>query len=149
MYPVKYDEYVVLYSDKYNIDTSLVYSVMKNESGFSENARSMRDAIGLMQITADTGAWIASEISVTDYSLSDPETNIMFSCWYLEYLTDRFDNLETALAAYNAGEGVVSRWLKDPEISSNGSRLDIIPYGETDRYVKRVINTYNIYNKLY
>ncbi len=149
VYPVKYSSIVDKYSQRYNVESALVYSVMKTESGFSESAKSSKNAIGLMQITSDTAYWIADRMNVDDFILSDPETNIMFSCWYMRYLTDKFGETKTALAAYNAGEGNVQRWLDTPSYSSDGVSLDKIPYGETDRYVKAVMKTYNIYNKLY
>ena len=148
-YPVRYGDLVRRYSCEYNVDSSLVLSVMKNESGFKSDAISPKDAVGLMQITPATGHWIANNMNISDYSLENPETNIMFSCWYLDYLTQRFGDIKTAVAAYNAGEGNVSNWLENPDFSSDGITLSDIPYGETDRYVKKVMNAYNIYNKLY
>ena len=148
-YPIKYGDYVHKYSMEYNLDSSLVFSVMKSESGFKHNVVSSKDAVGLMQITPDTGEWIAENMDIDDYSLMNPETNIMFSCWYLDYLTERFDDVETAIAAYNAGEGNVDSWLENPDFSADGVTLLSIPYSETDKYVKKVMNAYNIYNKLY
>ena len=57
-------------------------------------------------------------------------------------------NKEAAVAAYNAGF-VVGDWLKDPNYSSDGKNLDKIPYGETEQYVKKVMNTKKMYKKLY
>ncbi len=149
VYPLKFSGFVSKYSAQYDVDTRLVYSIMKAESNFSVTAVSGKDAVGLMQLMPATALWIAQQLDVQGYSLYDPETNIMFSCWYLSYLTDKFSSLETAVAAYNAGEGVVKQWLKNPGLSRDGEQLYKIPYNETNRYVKKVMNAYNIYNCLY
>lgn len=149
VYPTKYKEAVDKYSAEFNVDRSLIYSIMKNESGFSETAVSHKNAVGLMQITPETAEWIAEKINVTDYSLADPEDNIRFSCWYIEYLCRNFGSLETAVAAYNAGEGNVKKWLNDARYSTDGKNLSAIPFGETEKYVVNVMSAYNIYNKLY
>ena len=148
-YPMVYSDYVLKYAEEFDVDSSLVFSVMKNESGFDKNAYSNKDAVGLMQITNKTAKWIADNLNLSDYCLSDPETNIKFSCWYLGYLKGKFLNLHTAIAAYNAGEGNVCKWLKDDAHSIDGVNLFNIPFHETDIYVKKVMNTYKIYEKLY
>lgn len=148
-YPVKYVKIVDKYAFEYNLDRNLLYSIMKNESGFSKNAVSEKNAVGLMQITPETANWIAEEMNIESFSLSDPETNIKFSCWYVNYLCSSFETVETAVAAYNAGEGTVKKWLNDGRYSNDGVILNDIPYNETKKYVSNVISAYNIYNKLY
>ena len=59
------------------------------------------------------------------------------------------NNLSTALAAYNAGLGNVSKWLDDPEYSADGANLDIVPYKETDGYVKKTLEYMEKYEKYY
>ena len=54
-FPIKYEEYVTKYSEEYNLDPYFVLSVMKAESNFNPNAKSNRNALGLMQITEETG----------------------------------------------------------------------------------------------
>lgn len=148
-YPIKYRAAIEKYSAEYNVDGKLMLSIMKNESGFSKNAVSRKNAVGLMQITPETAQWIAEKTDAGEFLLSDPETNIMFSCWYMDYLCGRFSSVKTAVAAYNAGEGNVKRWLQDGRYSHDGVELSKIPYGETSKYVSDVMSAYNIYNKLY
>ena len=57
--------------------------------------------------------------------------------------------LSTALAAYNAGLGNVSKWLVNPEYSSDGNTLDVVPYKETDGYVEKTLKYMEKYNKYY
>ncbi|MDD5945617.1 MAG: lytic transglycosylase domain-containing protein [Clostridia bacterium] len=153
LYPVKYSEYVDKYSEEYDVDKKLVYAVIKAESGFDASNRSRTGARGLMQIMPDTGKWAAELIEIDDYSpdmLYEPDTNIHIGCWYLRYLLDMYeDNMPTALAAYNAGLGNVSKWLADGEYSSDGNTLDNIPYGETEKYVEKTIKYMEKYDRYY
>ena len=59
------------------------------------------------------------------------------------------DDVEVALAAYNAGMGNVSGWLESGDYSHDGETLHTIPYPETDAYVKKVQRAYGLYQKLY
>lgn len=148
-YPMRYRGIVERYASEFDVESGLIYSIMKNESGFSEKAVSDKNAVGLMQITPSTAEWISEKINETDYCLSDPDVNIRFSCWYISYLCKTFGSVETAVAAYNAGEGNVKKWLNDGRYSFDGKSLSVIPFGETEKYVKNVMSSYKIYNKLY
>ncbi len=122
------------------VECSLVYSVMKAESGFDENALSSAGAIGLMQLMPATAEFVC-RMNRLEYDVSwlkKGDYNTELGCLYLAYLLNRFENEETALAAYNAGEGTVADWLKNSKFSSDGKSLERIPYEETARYVKKV-----------
>jgi len=153
MYPLTYSQHVEKYADEYGLDKNLVYSIIKAESGFDSQAISPRDAKGLMQILDSTGEWAAEKIKIKDFKSSmllEPQTNIKIGCWYIARLLNQYDqNIELALAAYNAGSGNVSKWLKDTSISSNGKTLDRIPFEETKNYVDKIKKYNNMYKKLY
>ena len=106
-----------------------------------------------MQITGDTGAWIASKMHLKDYSeskLYEPEYNIKMGCWYLNNLRQEFgSDIDLILAAYNAGRGNVKSWLQSQNYSQDGKKLQYIPFKETDQYVKKIETNYNIYKFIY
>ena len=150
-FPREYSTYVQEYSAKYDLDPNLVYAVMKTESNFDPNAQSDVGAKGLMQITDSTGEWIAKQMGVTNFNssmLKDPRTSVEFGCWYLEDLYQQYGNWDLVIAAYNAGRGNVDSWLSSGDYSKNGN-LNYIPFGETDKYVKRVDVFDKIYTALY
>lgn len=153
LFPQKYLEYVDKFSEKYNIEPSLVYAVMLTESHFVPDALSRKGAKGLMQISDLTGEWAAEEIGIMGYtndSLYNPEVNIEIGCWYLNKLIVQFNEpLETALAAYNAGSGNVSKWLANNQYSDDGKTLKQIPFKETRNYIKKVLTAKKIYELLY
>lgn len=152
LFPFKYKADVVKYSEENNIDPRLVLSIIKVESNFKEDAISKKGALGLMQMTAETGSWVAKQLNISGFRgemLLKPETNIKFGCWYLNNLNEEFNDLDLVLAAYNGGRGNVKKWLSDEDHSMDGKRLHNIPFKETDKYVKKVKTYYNIYKRLY
>ncbi len=152
-YPLEYAELIDAYAEQYQLDPALVCAVIYAESSFREGAVSVDGARGLMQIMPDTGEWIASKLGEADYSaerLFEPELNIRYGCWFLNYLFNRFaGDSQKALAAYNAGQGNVDSWLKRPECSSDGVTLEHIPVRETRNYVKKVKAAHDVYLELY
>jgi len=152
-FPYKYQEYVDKYGAQYNLDPLFVLAVIKTESKFDEDAKSHKNAVGLMQITVATGEWAAKEMGYSTFSkenLYDEEYNIRMGCWYLRRLNDTFDgDLDLTVAAYNAGPTNVQSWLKNEKYSSNGKSIDYIPFGETKKYVDKVDAYYHVYEYLY
>ncbi len=147
-YPMKYNEEIKIYAEKYQVEASLVASVACAESGFNENAISSKGAVGIMQLMPETAEWLCSKIGI-DYDkekLIDVNYNIEIGTYYLSYLINLFDNQKVALCAYNAGIGNVRNWLKNREYSKDGKTLNKIPFDETNNYVKKV-NKNNYYYK--
>ncbi|MBI1943176.1 MAG: lytic transglycosylase domain-containing protein [Betaproteobacteria bacterium] len=111
---------------KYGIDPWLLHSVIMAESGYDPHAVSPQGASGLMQLLPET----AARMGVRD--LFDPRQNIDGGARYLRNLLALFDNdVELALAAYNAGEGAVMR---------AGNRIPRMR--ETIAYVPKVLGHY-------
>lgn len=135
-YPRPYAEEV----QKSGLPSALVYAVIKAESSFREDAVSRAGAVGLMQIRPATAEFICTRQGIAFESalLKEGSYNISVGCMYLKYLIERFTVLETALAAYNAGEGKVRSWLKNSDFSADGIVLRKIPYPETQEYIKKV-----------
>ena len=128
------------------LDDALVYSVMKAESNFQEDAESDAGAVGIMQLLPSTALFVCEreDIPFDAARLKEGEYNVTLGCVYLSYLLEVFEE-ETALAAYNAGEGRVREWLKDGRYSANGRTLFHIPYPETARYLKKI----SFFRKIY
>lgn len=152
-FPYKYREYVDKYSSQYNLDPLLVLAVIKTESKFDDDAHSHKNAVGLMQITIDTGEWAAKEMGYSKFSKEDlynEEYNIKMGCWYLRRLNDTFNkDMDLTIAAYNAGPTNVQSWLVNRNYSADGKSVDYIPFGETKKYVDKVNAYYRIYEYLY
>ena len=152
-YPVAYVDLIKQYADQYELDPYLVQSIMRCESSNDPTAKSDVGAIGLMQIMPESGEWIGHKIDPElAYSLDmleDPATSIEYGCWYLRFLSQRFDGrLMEIVSAYNAGHGTVEDWLSDARFSQNG-QLTVIPYEDTARYYEKVVAAYENYTTLY
>ena len=116
----------------YQIDAALLHAVISAESGYNPAAVSYKGAVGLMQLMPET----AQRYGVKDSF--DPAQNIRGGAQYLGYLLQRFgNNLELALAAYNAGENAVIR-----------HGYSIPPYRETLGYVPKVLKLQKNYRSI-
>ena len=151
-YRLLYPDIVMEMSAEYQVDPYLVAAVIHCESSNNKEAVSPVGAMGLMQIMPDTGGWIAEKLELegfTQQQLFEPELNIRFGCWYLDYLSKKFDgNRTSVLAAYNGGPGNVEKWLADDRYSADGQLTDI-PFPETERYIEKVQRAYEKYLNLY
>ncbi len=149
LFPVKYSEQILEYSEKYDLEPGFVCAIIKAESGFDTTAESHKGARGLMQLMPATIDWAVENMGIENFSyadIEDPDVNIEIGCWVLNFLARQFNNNEELMAAaYNAGSGNVTNWLADTQYSSDGEYLDYIPYKETENYVKKVM----FYEKVY
>ena len=150
-YPLYYKASIKNYCQQYNLQPELIASIINTESSFDQNATSSKGAIGLMQIMPSTAFWICKKNQIeliSTQQLYDPDTNIKIGCLYLSYLIDKFENIDNALYAYNAGEGTVKTWLLNKNYSSDGKTLNNIPYPETENYTKKIYNNLKLYKYL-
>ena len=104
-----------------------------------------------MQIMPSTGEEIASALG-EQYDpdmLFDPETSIRYGTFYLEEQMNRFNkNTAVVLAAYNAGPHRAEQWIADYGFDSR-NHIAYIPYGETRKYVDKVLKVQKVYELLY
>jgi soluble lytic murein transglycosylase len=130
----------------------LVYSIMREESGYRPEVISVSGARGLLQLMPETATRVAQSVELDGFEPDDlfrPAVNIELGSAYLGQLLARFDgNAAAAIGSYNAGPDAVSRWIRD-----SGAPDDVwveqIPYGQTRAYVKRVLRSLHVYQVLY
>jgi soluble lytic murein transglycosylase-like protein len=121
----EYDEIINRHCARYGVDPILAKAVIQVESNFNPGVVSHKGASGLMQLMPGT----ARRFGVS--SIFDPEENIRGGIEYLSVLQRLFpNNLSHVLAAYNAGEGAVTRYRGIP------------PYAETQSYVVKALSVY-------
>jgi soluble lytic murein transglycosylase-like protein len=94
-----------------DVDSALVLSIMKQESGFKTTARSYVGASGLMQIMPATFAGIKARSGITG-DIYDQKTNICAGVFHIAGLLGRYadspNKVQLALAAYNGGPGAAA-----------------------------------------
>ena len=92
---------------------------------------------------------IAEKIDCSDVDLNNPEINIRLGIKHLADLIDRYNNEKMAIIAYNAGMGNVDSWIDKGIIDKDGTNLENVPYKETNMYLRKVLQNYEIYCMLY
>ena len=146
-FPVRYMS--IIEENAGDIDPSWILAVIMAESSFRPHAESHVGAQGLMQLMPSTAEWVAGLMGMDDFEphmIWDPEVNIALGSFYLNRLMRMYNgDLNLALAAYNAGQGNVNRWLANPDISADGINLDVIPFNETYNYLRRVTFNQRVY----
>ena len=126
--PTNYDPYIREAARLYQIPEALVRAVIRVESNFDPRAVSRANAQGLMQLIPAT----AERMLVSDPF--DARQNVLGGTRYLRVLANLFNgNIQLTLAAYNAGENAVIKYRGIP------------PFEETQMYVTKVMQFYNIY----
>ncbi|HEX8947869.1 MAG TPA: transglycosylase SLT domain-containing protein [Dissulfurispiraceae bacterium] len=144
-YPLGYWNEVEEAAKKRDIDPYLVLSVMREESRFAPDARSIAGAMGLMQMMPQTAHKFNKNIKAGSKhaaELYDPETNISIGTRYLKQLLSRYGSIPLALAAYNGGEDMVNEWVRNGKYASIDEFIEDIPFDETRNYVKKVMTSY-------
>jgi soluble lytic murein transglycosylase len=135
-------------ADKH-LDPALIAAVIYAETKFDART-SPAGALGLMQIEPQTAEFLARRSGATTFTIADlatPEVNIAYGSYYVRYLIDHYrGNVVLALAAYNAGQTNVDRWVAR---AGGGLSPDQIPFGETRAYVARVLWAQGEYRRTY
>jgi soluble lytic murein transglycosylase len=142
-YPLHYTSIVKGHARNYRLEPALLAAVIYTESKFHADAKSSSGAIGLMQLLPSTAHGIALHTGGSRFQTSDlydPEINVRYGAWYLRHLLDKYGDEQEALAAYNAGQDNVDRWLA----SRSGIR-----FSETRAYVRRVEDLKRIYRRIW
>lgn len=155
IYQKNYEEIIVKYSEKYQVDENLIFAIIKTESNFDKDVSSNKGAVGLMQLMTDTAKEVALkndielDVNNIEQDLLNPEKNIEIGTKYAEMMIKKYENIQVALAAYNAGTGTVDNWIEKGIIKADGSDIENIPFKETNMYVRKILRDYEIYAKLY
>jgi soluble lytic murein transglycosylase len=152
IFPIDYWELIQTHATAKRLDPFLVAALVAQESTFQADVRSVANAWGLMQIIPATGRRYATTLGIKPFAtsrLTDPEINVRIGTTYFSDLLRQFGDAAPALAAYNAGENRVERWLAERPGVDRDEFIDDIPFPETQNYVKRILGTAEDYRILY
>jgi soluble lytic murein transglycosylase len=148
-YPLRYEAQIADSASRHHISPFLVAAIINAESSWRADRKSGAGAVGLMQVMPDTATELARRgtVDATEFPvarLSEPGVNIEYGTAYVRYLVARYHELQTALAAYNAGLRHADEWAK-----KGGDIRTAIEYPETKHYVLRVTRGKERYEALY
>jgi len=151
-YPRPWAELVIRESEATNLPAALTWAIMREESAFNPEARSIADAIGLMQLIAPTARATArgTQLPYDEDALRRPEISIALGTRLLSSLRASFPgNRSLAIAAYNGGSRAVRRWLGERGGDDFDLFVERISFDETRAYLKRVLTSEAAYAYLY
>lgn len=153
-HPVPYPVQVVSAAGREGIAPCVLYGMMREESGFDNDVVSRAGAVGLMQLMPETARALARHVDLKPEAgdrLGDPIVNVSIGSWYAaDLLRAGQGSVVWMLAAYNAGPAAANQWIKPGESGDAAiDAVDSIDYKETRAYVKRVVESANVYRALY
>jgi soluble lytic murein transglycosylase len=153
LFPLNYWETIKSEAEQRQIDPYLIASIIRQESGFEPSTVSNADAIGIMQIMPAEAASIAARAGLpppTREQLFDPKVNIAVGvAEFAQKLAAEHGNTTLAIAAYNAGEEPVGRWIAQTPVDDEDLFVESIPFAETRLYVKTVSRNRFEYRRIY
>ena len=150
-FPLKYRGLVTTEAESHTLDMAWVYAVIRQESAFMRDAHSHAGALGLMQLMPATARMVARSLPKHNRparrQLLEPSINIALGSAYLNQLKQQLQgNPVLATAAYNAGPHRVAKWLPSTQLPAD-IWVELVPFRETQRYIKRVLSYMVIYDK--
>ena len=155
-FPMEHLDTIEKLAPQNNFPVSLILAIIRQESFFYDDVVSSAGAIGLMQIMPSTGKFVADNNGVgrsfTKEKLNNPELNIKYGIWYLDYIRSSVgDNTGMILASHNAGPGNLKRWEEMFPVYNSDPVLffELIPARQTRNFVRHVLVNQRIYEKLY
>lgn len=153
LFPQPYWNDLVADSQRNGLDPYLVASLIRQESEFNAGAVSPANAYGLMQLLPSVGKAAAKKNGIKGFDarqLLNPSVNLLLGTTNLRQVLDRFGGqVEYALAAYNAGDTPIRRWLATNDYKDVAEYVESIPYTETREYVQAIMRNREIYRVLY
>ena len=150
-FPMPFKDSVVQRSKAIGLDPAYVYGLIRQESRFIMDAKSVVGAAGLMQVMPATARWTAKKIGLVNFQphqITDRETNIAIGTGYLKLVLDSFDGaMPLAAAAYNAGPGRPRLWRGQTgaPVMEAAIWAENVPFHETRDYVKKVLANTTLY----
>ena len=154
LFPVAYLDDLRRLLKESGLDPYLVLGLIRQESAFSTTARSVSDAIGLMQLLPSTAAeesrFRGSRAELIR-RLEEPLFNLELGCGYLEKMRRQLDGqIPLALASYNGGATRIRAvYLRYRDRLTMAEIVEMIPMSQSRNYVKSILRNWNYYLLLY
>ncbi|MGK7897621.1 MAG: transglycosylase SLT domain-containing protein [Xenococcus sp. (in: cyanobacteria)] len=150
LFPIPFEEIILRWSQERQLNPMLVSALIRQESRFEPEIGSSAGALGLMQVMPATGKEVARQISLQNYSLTNPEDNVNIGTFYLDFTHRKYNNNSMlAVASYNAGPHRVAQWVSRYGLNDVDEFVEKIPYRETKGYVESVFENYWNYMRIY
>lgn len=150
-YPLAYAPMIDDIARDAGVPAAFVRAIAREESSFDPGAVSPANAFGLIQLISSTAKAYGRPLGLPHdpSSLKNPWVNLRIGTHFMRDLFQRYaQNPAIVPAAYNAGSGSAERWLRERPTVALDEWIEMIPYFETRRYTRRVLQTYGVYSWL-
>jgi soluble lytic murein transglycosylase len=153
LYPAPYIDALLEYAPPRGVDPRFVLSIMRQESRFRPEAKSVAAARGLLQFIPSTADLMAAQLALRDFKQDDlynPRIAVLFGSQYMGNLFKQFPNMPQAVAAsYNGGEDNVARWTARARSNDPDRYVLEIGFAQSKDYIYKVLANYRVYQTLY
>jgi soluble lytic murein transglycosylase-like protein len=153
LYPAPYASALAEYAPPRKVDPRFVLSIMRQESRFQPEAKSIAAARGLLQFIPATADRMARQLGLKDFRQDDlysPRLAVLFGSEYMGNLFAQFPDMPQAVAAsYNGGEDNVARWVARARSDDPDRYVAEIAFAQSKEYVYKVLPNYWVYQTLY
>jgi soluble lytic murein transglycosylase-like protein/TolA-binding protein len=153
LYPAPFRQSLLKHASSRNVDPRFVLSIIRQESRYQADVKSVSAARGMMQFIAATANEIATQLNLKSFAQDDlysPDTAILFGSQYLANLFKQFPDQPQAVAgSYNGGADNLSRWIARSKSTEADRYLPEIGFSQTKDYVYKVMSNYWNYQRLY
>lgn len=147
-FPAAYKPLIEDVAREAQVPAAFVRAVAREESSFDPGAVSSADAYGLIQVIEPTARAQAKQLGLPSdtAALRTPEVNLRIGAGFMRTLFSRYaQNPALVPAAYNAGPNAADRWVRERPTQALDEWIESIPYSETRRYTRRVLQSYGVY----
>lgn len=153
LYPAPYVDSLLKFAPPRGVDPRFVLSIMRQESRYRADVKSVAAARGLMQFISTTSNQIAKELGKENFKqdeLYNPPTAILFGSQYLSNIYKMFPAQHAAVAAsYNGGEDNVKRWMARSKSDSPDRYVPEIIFSQSKDYAYKVMANFRVYQIFY
>lgn len=153
MYPIGHQQLVRKRAEVAGVDPYLLLAIIREESRFDEQAKSVASARGLMQFIPSTARRVALDLGLGELALNDlydARTSVALGAAYVDTLMGSLGDVPLySIAAYNAGEDAVQRWRSMADRYDPVQFVWDITYNETRDYCHKVMGAYHHYRSTY
>ena len=153
LYPTPFREALQRQASPRSVDPRFVLSIIRQESRYQVDVKSVSAARGMMQFIASTANEIASQLQLKNFDQDDlyePETAILFGSQYLANLFQQFPNQPQAVAgSYNGGADNLARWIVRSRSRDADRYVPEIGFSQSKDYVYKVMSNYWTYQRFY
>ncbi len=151
-YPLAFEADVTAAAKAEGLPRTLLFAIMRKESGFDPTVVSYANAIGLLQMLPETARRVADKKGreLDDDELFDPATNVALGAGYVGRLWKKFrGQIPLVAAGFNGGSAAMMRWLKRLGPRPLDEFIELVPFHQSREYAKLVAGNFATYEWLY